>query len=195
MSGLPSGAVPRRTRKDAQKLVDDILGKRKRQPKLDADIFGKRRKKENKEAQRRQRARLVARPHGNPQSRCSDWMLHDGNVHYVRNGSAFRKRGYTKLDLQTRTRLGFEDFGALGIGTFDIVSHRGVGAPDLCAITLHDVLHIPAAPCNGISVTKLRDAGLEVMLRRDGCVMAQKQTTEQLFAGTRVGRLFRQKVP
>lgn len=118
-------------------------------------------------------------------------MLHSGNVHYARNGSAFRTGGYTKLDLQTRTRLGFEDFGAIGIGTVDIISHRGVGAPDLCAITLHDVLHILSAPCNGIAIEKLRGAGVEVMLGRDGCVMTHQATTEQLFAGTRVGRLYR----
>jgi len=118
-------------------------------------------------------------------------MLHDGNVHYARNGSAFRSGGYTKLDLPTTTRLDIEDFGAIGIGTVDLMAQRAVGAPDICAITLHDVLHIPAAPCNGISIEKLEAADVHVATGEGGCVMTQKQTTEQLFAGTRVGWLFR----
>ncbi|KAK4539519.1 hypothetical protein LTR36_010864 [Oleoguttula mirabilis] len=197
MSGSPGGGVPQRARKEAQELVDEILGKRVREPvvgaagKLAAEIFGKRRKKENTEARRRQRARLAARTHDNPQSRCRNWMLHEGNVHYARNGSAFRNGGYTKLDLRTRTRLGVKDYGAIGIGTVDIVCQRGVGGPDPCVVTMHDVLHVPSAPCSGISIAKLRDADVEAMLGRGGCVMVQKHTTEQMFAGTRVGRLFR----
>lgn len=31
---------------------------------------------------------------------------------------------------------------------------------DICVITLHDVLHIQGMPCNGISLVKLADAGL-----------------------------------
>ena len=159
--------------------------------KLTADIFGQRRWEEDNTARERVTARRAARDTDKPRRRNRDWMLHDGNLYYAKKGASFRVGGYTKLDLVTRMRVGLGDLGAIGIGTVDIIAERALDSADICVITPHDVLHVPLAPCNGISICHLQDADIRIAMLQDDCHAFCARTGKQLFAGTRFGNHFR----
>lgn len=118
------------------------------------------------------------------QERCWNWLLQDGNVHYACNGSSFAT--YTKLDAAQSVRILGQD-GAIGIGAVNLVVPRAHRAPDVCSITLFDVLHIPAMPCNGISIPRLRRAGAGVLKGPDRTVVLHGAEVAQLFEARPVG--------
>ncbi|KAF7192120.1 hypothetical protein HII31_06506 [Pseudocercospora fuligena] len=82
--------------------------------------------------------------------RCWDWVVHHGDVHYACNGASFTD--YTKVDayVYNATNPG-DPIKALGIGTVKINAMRAMDSDNVCEITLHNVLHLPSMPCNGIS--------------------------------------------
>ena len=121
----------------------------------------------------------MKRRRGKEQKCFWDWMLHQGNVHYACNSSAFTT--YTKLTSSHSERLGLGAYGAVGIGTVSLAAPRGYGAPDVCTIRLYDVLHIPSMPCDGISIPRLTWAGTEVLEGRWRTVVTHGPAGALLF--------------
>ena len=161
-------------RKKAEELAAEILGWK-------ADFQEERRKG----GRRRQlRKRLVRRRQGKEQKRCWDWMLHQGNVHYACNASSFPT--YTKLTSTHSERLGLGTYGAIGIGTVNLAAPRAYGAPDVCTITLFDVLHVPSMPCNGISTLRMAKAGTDVLLGEWRSVATHGPSKHMLFEARRM---------
>lgn len=80
----------------------------------------------------------------NSSQRCWDWMMVGGTNHYAKNRSAFLtyRRAPCKIG---RTRI-------LGVGTVKLDLVRSPRDPSTYTLILHDVLHIPDAVCNGISI-------------------------------------------
>ncbi|RAK99115.1 uncharacterized protein BO80DRAFT_503642, partial [Aspergillus ibericus CBS 121593] len=81
-------------------------------------------------------------------SRCFDWLLlpTNSNTHIAKNRSSFSayRRAPCKIANQR----------VLGIGTVQLRVQRAPDDPRTNVLVLHDVLHMPGARCNGISVAK-----------------------------------------
>lgn len=117
--------------------------------------------------------------HTSSSNRCWDWMLVNGTSHYAKNRSMFSS--YCRAPCQIGlTRV-------LGVGTVNLETLRGPGDPRPYALQLENVLHIPEAVCNGISIDKLvreKDLDLDVVEEGDGrCCLCCKQTGESVFYG------------
>lgn len=113
-------------------------------------------------------------------NRCWDWMLVNGNSHYAKNRSMFSS--YCRAPCQVGlTRV-------LGVGTVNLETVRDPDDPRPYTLRLENVLHIPEALCNGISVDKLvreEDLDLDVIEEEDGHGrLCCKQTGEPVFYGT-----------
>lgn len=82
-------------------------------------------------------------------NRCWDWLLTGGNAHYARNRAAFKtyRRAPCKISHKR----------VLGIGTVELTVQRSPNDPRPHKLVLHDVLHMPGARCNGLSVDKYRE--------------------------------------
>ncbi|KAK5690550.1 hypothetical protein LTR97_012103 [Elasticomyces elasticus] len=201
------------SRSQAQKLVDDILGTRKRPlaafarsqrprtalretlnkakaEKLFENILGETRAEEHKRARRIPRRRREAKRLDQPPERSYQWMLHEGNVHYARNSSSFRS--YTQVNLRSEVYLGGQTYGVLGIGSVELIAEDAYHKSRPCAITLHSVLHVPKAPTNGISVPMLRKAGVALSNGEDRCNLVRSDDEDaQLSWATRIHNMFR----
>ncbi|PYI04967.1 hypothetical protein BO78DRAFT_371825 [Aspergillus sclerotiicarbonarius CBS 121057] len=83
-----------------------------------------------------------------PSTRCFDWLLlpTNSNTHIAKNRSSFSdyRRAPCKIANQR----------VLGVGTVQLRVQRAPDDPRTNILVLHDVLHIPNARCNGISVAK-----------------------------------------
>ncbi|KAJ0417920.1 hypothetical protein BJY00DRAFT_197443 [Aspergillus carlsbadensis] len=91
-----------------------------------------------------------------PQRRCWDWMIVSGNTHYAKNRSSFTT--YRRVGRSIPRPTTGETFVA-GIGTVELkvrTSRDEPGLPD-GTLVLENVLHIPSAICNGVSI-ELSDA-------------------------------------
>lgn len=79
-----------------------------------------------------------------PHQRCWDWMMVSGTNHYAKNRSAFST--YCRAPCKVgSTRV-------LGIGTVRLQMVRAPHDERTYTLVLNNVLHIPEAICNGISI-------------------------------------------
>ncbi|KAK5675335.1 hypothetical protein LTS10_012101 [Elasticomyces elasticus] len=190
------------SRSQAQKLVDDILGTRKRPAaafarrqrprnalrevltkgkaeKLFEDGLGETRAKEHIRARRIPRRRREARRLDDPKERSYHWMLP-------------KATSYTKINLRSKVYFGGETYGVLGIGSVELIAEDAYHKSRPCAITLHNVLHIPKAPANGISVPMLRKAGVAVSSSPDRWDLVRNDDEDaQLSWAVRIHNMFR----
>ncbi|PYH41408.1 uncharacterized protein BP01DRAFT_360382 [Aspergillus saccharolyticus JOP 1030-1] len=83
--------------------------------------------------------------------RCWDWLLlpSSSNTHFAKNRASFctYRRAPCKIANQR----------VLGVGTVQLRVRRAPNDPRTTTLVLHDVLHMPHARCNGISVTKFTE--------------------------------------
>ncbi|KAK4896390.1 hypothetical protein LTR27_005602 [Elasticomyces elasticus] len=182
------------SRSQAQKLVDDILGTRKRP----AAAFARRQRPRNalREVLTKAKAEKLFEDGlgetrlDEPKERSYHWMLHEGNVHYARNASSFRS--YTKINLRSKVYFGGETYGVLGIGSVELIAEDAYHKSRPCAITLHNVLHIPKAPANGISIPMLRKAGVAVSGSPDRWDLVRNDDEDaQLSWAVRIHNMFK----
>ncbi|KAK3630338.1 hypothetical protein LTR56_017514 [Elasticomyces elasticus] len=181
------------SRSQAQKLVDDLLGNRKRPlaafartqhprnalrevltkakaEKLFEDGLGETRAEEHIRARRIPRRRREARRLDEPKERSS----------------------YTKINLRSKVYFGGETYGVLGIGSVELIAEDAYHKSRPCAITLHNVLHIPKAPANGISIPMLRKAGVAVSNSPDRWDLVRNDDEDaQLSWAVRIHSMFR----
>lgn len=87
-----------------------------------------------------------ARPKADPRPRCYDWLPQKQGVHFARNRSSFSD--YTSVNVKLDNGMWVQ-----GIGSTHLDIMKG---PDdshgVDSIVLQDVLHLPNAICNGISM-------------------------------------------
>ncbi|KAB8232218.1 uncharacterized protein BDW43DRAFT_110733 [Aspergillus alliaceus] len=86
----------------------------------------------------------------NTYNRCWDWIVTDGNCHYAKNRSTFRsyRRAPGKV---AGSRV-------LGVGSVELRVRRRSGDNQTNTLVLDNVLHMPNARCNGLSLPKYREA-------------------------------------
>ncbi|KAK4615985.1 hypothetical protein CLAFUW4_10763 [Fulvia fulva] len=103
-------ARPSKRRRGPDDQIDDDERDRVLRPKRRAVA------QNNQVSAERRAIRKQARPRGDPKVRCWDWMLHNGDMHHARNGSAFDT--YEKINEEVSTPLALGDgIKAVGIGT------------------------------------------------------------------------------
>ncbi|KNG87515.1 hypothetical protein ANOM_003811 [Aspergillus nomiae NRRL 13137] len=85
----------------------------------------------------------------NTYNRCWDWIVTDGNCHYAKNRSTFRsyRRAPGKI---AGSRV-------LGVGSVELRVRRRSGDGEINTLVLDNVLHMPNARCNGLSLPKYRE--------------------------------------
>ncbi|KAB8261937.1 hypothetical protein BDV32DRAFT_147932 [Aspergillus pseudonomiae] len=85
----------------------------------------------------------------NTYNRCWDWIVTDGNCHYAKNRSTFRsyRRAPGKI---AGSRV-------LGVGSVELRVRRRSGDGAINTLVLDNVLHMPNARCNGLSLPKYRE--------------------------------------
>jgi len=110
--------------------------------------------------------------------RCWDWMMVSGSAHYARNRSSFSDYRRTRGQATLSTSPGAGVTQVLGIGTVKLNMIRGPDDPRTYTLVLENVLHIPSAICNGISISLLH-VKYDVMNRR----VFDSRTKEPLFYG------------
>ncbi|KAL1303297.1 hypothetical protein AAFC00_006703 [Neodothiora populina] len=94
-------------------------------------------------------------PSSQPQqdtSKCYDWLLQQKGIHYTRNATWFTT--YTPLNISLSSGLWCQGIGTVTLSPLlqqlpNTGSHHGNNNSQ---IILRDVLHLPKAPCNGISL-------------------------------------------
>ncbi|GAB7356333.1 hypothetical protein MBLNU459_g7126t1 [Dothideomycetes sp. NU459] len=87
-----------------------------------------------------------APPAADPRPRCYDWMVQKHGVHFARNRASFAE--YTRVDVQLDNGMWVQ-----GVGSVHLDILKGADADDgVDSIVLSDVLHVPNAICNGISM-------------------------------------------
>ncbi|RAL09837.1 uncharacterized protein BO97DRAFT_472140 [Aspergillus homomorphus CBS 101889] len=83
-----------------------------------------------------------------PTNRCWDWLLlpATSNTHFAKNRASFEtyRRAPCKIANQR----------VLGVGTVQLRVRRAPNDARTTTLVLHDVLHMPDARCNGVSVAK-----------------------------------------
>ena len=79
-----------------------------------------------------------------PSQRCWDWILVGGTNHYAKNRASFST--YRRVLCQVG------NMRVLGIGTVNLQVVRGPEDTRTNTLVLENVLHIPEAICNGISI-------------------------------------------
>ena len=126
-----------------------------------------------------------------PKIRCWDWVVHDGDIHYACNASSFST--YTKVDAYVHNISGEgAPVKAIGIGTVNLTAMRALESDNVCEIVLHNVLHLPKMPCNGISLARLEAEEVSMVVwktARD--LQVTEPTGAWMFCGTREGNLHR----
>ncbi|KAI9043317.1 uncharacterized protein KD926_003847 [Aspergillus affinis] len=103
----------------------------------------------NKTKTQKSRSQSPAVPSSN---RCWDWIIVGGNSHYAKNRASFRS--YRRAP----GKIGGNK--VLGVGTVELQVRRRESAGDehTHTLVLQDVLHMPKARCNGLSLEKYRRA-------------------------------------
>ncbi|KAL2797805.1 hypothetical protein BJX66DRAFT_297273 [Aspergillus keveii] len=88
---------------------------------------------------------------GIPKRRCWDWMIVGGTTHYAKNRSSFKT--YQRVGRKFRDQIYGGELFVAGIGDIELSvrSSEKKRAPTRTVI-LKNVLHIPAAICNGMSI-------------------------------------------
>ncbi|KAA8648556.1 hypothetical protein EYZ11_001103 [Aspergillus tanneri] len=86
----------------------------------------------------------------NAHKRCWDWIIVGGNCHYAKNRTAFRS--YRRAP----GKIGGSK--VLGVGTVELKVRRTSNDERSSTLVLTDVLHMPNARCNGLSISKYREA-------------------------------------
>ncbi|KAF9885797.1 hypothetical protein FE257_012379 [Aspergillus nanangensis] len=102
----------------------------------------------------------ASKPTTDSSKRCWDWMIVSGNCHYAKNRSMFRsyRRAPGKI---AGNRV-------LGVGRVELQVQRAPEDTRTNTLVLQDVLHMPNAPCNGLSINKYRDANPGLDVEGDG---------------------------
>ncbi|GMG11614.1 hypothetical protein F9C07_2252 [Aspergillus flavus] len=82
-------------------------------------------------------------------NRCWDWIVTGGNCHYAKNRATFRsyRRAPGKVG---GSRV-------LGVGSVELRVRRRSGDGEINTLVLDNVLHMPNARCNGLSLPKYRE--------------------------------------
>ncbi|EYE94436.1 uncharacterized protein EURHEDRAFT_413245 [Aspergillus ruber CBS 135680] len=110
--------------------------------------------------------------------RCWDWMMVSGSTHYARNRSSFSTYRHVRGQITSSILPGTGRIQVLGIGAVKLNMIRGPDDPRPYTLVLKDVLHIPSAVCNGISIFLL-PVIFDVRNRR----VFDSHTKEPLFYG------------
>lgn len=104
----------------------------------------------------------LERGYEQPSKACHDWYLHSGNVNFARDISAFTI--YVPLiHKYVSSTTGWSIGAVAGIGTCSVPvkpNRDARSTPEDWEIRY--VLHIPDAPCNGISQVRLREHPFEI---------------------------------
>jgi hypothetical protein len=120
----------------------------------------------------------------------SDWLVHDGNVHYSRDMRMFDRETYREL------RGVFVDIPSIGrtavrgIGTVQLRLRKTFENPDVeIIVKVPDCLHIPSALCNGYSMVKAKSSGLSCHALKQGhfMFMSFAQLDSPQFVGCTLG--------
>ena len=93
----------------------------------------------------------IVRPADLP-SRCYDWVVQKVGVHYARNQSWFMD-DYRPVNVALSGGMWCQGVGSVRIDVQKL-DYAGVGMP-FVSLVLRDVLHIPKAVCNGVSLALL----------------------------------------
>lgn len=97
---------------------------------------------------------------------CDDWLLHNGYMHFARNRELFST--YTRIDTTVTLFEASEgqskefdntELQVLGIGTVEVQVKGQLGQRSSHTHTFTDVLHVPAARCNGVSKWRMLSNG------------------------------------
>ena len=107
--------------------------------------------------------------------RCWDWMLVGGTSHYAKNRSSFST--YCRAPCQIGTTR------VLGVGTVKLETVRSPQDQRTHILELDNVLHIPEALCNGISINPefMVEHGLQISFRES--LVYKEDTKEPFFYG------------
>ncbi|GKZ24010.1 hypothetical protein AbraIFM66951_010263 [Aspergillus brasiliensis] len=105
-------------------------------------------------------------------SRCFTWLLlpAQSNTHIAKNRSSFSsyRRAPCKIANQR----------VLGVGTVQLRVQRAPDDPRTNTLVLHDVLHMPNARCNGISVAKYTGESEEETASEGGSSSGERAVVE-----------------
>ncbi|GKZ34342.1 hypothetical protein AbraIFM66950_004572 [Aspergillus brasiliensis] len=105
-------------------------------------------------------------------SRCFTWLLlpAHSNTHIAKNRSSFSsyRRAPCKIANQR----------VLGVGTVQLRVQRAPDDPRTNTLVLHDVLHMPNAKCNGISVAKYTGESEEETASEGGSSSGERAVVE-----------------
>ena len=80
-----------------------------------------------------------------------DWLLHRGNVHFARDRSSFCD-DYVPISATATSANNSQQLSVIGIGTVKLDVQRQLSQAKTSTISWFNVLHIPSARCNGISI-------------------------------------------
>ncbi|XRM40010.1 hypothetical protein ABZX51_003334 [Aspergillus tubingensis] len=110
-------------------------------------------------------------------NRCFTWLLlpRQSNTHIAKNRSSFSsyRRAPCKIANQR----------VLGVGTVQLRVQRAPDDPRTNTLVLHDVLHMPNARCNGISVAKYTGESEEETASEGGSSAGERAVVEEVENG------------
>ncbi|PYH64697.1 uncharacterized protein BO88DRAFT_397078 [Aspergillus vadensis CBS 113365] len=110
-------------------------------------------------------------------NRCFTWLLlpRQSNTHIAKNRSSFSsyRRAPCKIANQR----------VLGVGTVQLRVQRAPDDPRTNTLVLHDVLHMPNARCNGISVAKYTGESEEETASEGGSSAGERAVVEEVEDG------------
>ncbi|RAH58677.1 hypothetical protein BO85DRAFT_448688 [Aspergillus piperis CBS 112811] len=110
-------------------------------------------------------------------NRCFTWLLlpRQSNTHIAKNRSSFSsyRRAPCKIANQR----------VLGVGTVQLRVQRAPDDPRTNTLVLHDVLHMPNAKCNGISVAKYTGESEEETASEGGSSAGERAVVEEVENG------------
>ncbi|GAQ33405.1 hypothetical protein AtubIFM56815_003264 [Aspergillus tubingensis] len=138
-------------------------------------------KKQRSRPNRRQRQHLTPSSSSSSKSsnsnRCFTWLLlpRQSNTHIAKNRSSFSsyRRAPCKIANQR----------VLGVGTVQLRVQRAPDDPRTNTLVLHDVLHMPNARCNGISVSKYTGESEEETASEGGSSAGERAVVEEVENG------------
>ncbi|KAI2899503.1 hypothetical protein CBS76997_2368 [Aspergillus niger] len=116
-------------------------------------------------------------PSPSKSNRCFTWLLLPpaSNTHIAKNRSSFSsyRRAPCKIANQR----------VLGVGTVQLRVQRAPDDPRTNTLVLHDVLHMPNAKCNGISVAKYTGESEEETASEGGSSAGERAVVEEVENG------------
>ncbi|PWY85399.1 hypothetical protein BO83DRAFT_433345 [Aspergillus eucalypticola CBS 122712] len=138
-------------------------------------------KKQRSRSNRRQRQHPTHSSSSSSKSsnsnRCFTWLLlpRQSNTHIAKNRSSFSsyRRAPCKIANQR----------VLGVGTVQLRVQRAPDDPRTNTLVLHDVLHMPNARCNGISVAKYTGESEEETASEGGSSAGERAVVEEAENG------------